>query len=101
MIHIRIYVNKTKNRTTLIIETRCYLELLKPEAIKLLQCTGNKTTKNKNGEYILHLEITEVILVYSNTVNNDYQQDSRFLYKFVPNKPFGRLLEISPTACIF
>ena len=30
-------------------------------------------------------------------VNNDYQQDSRALYTFVPNKSFGNLLEISPT----
>ena len=34
-------------------------------------------------------------------VNNDYQQDSRVLYTFVPNKPFGSLLEISPTNHIF
>ena len=40
-------------------------------------------------------------LVHSNIVNNDYQQDSRVLYTFVPNKPFGSLLEISPTNYIF
>ena len=44
-----------------------------------------------------HLEITELVLVHCNIVNNDYQQDSRVLYTFVPNKPFGSLLEISPT----
>ena len=48
-----------------------------------------------------HLEITEVVLVHCNIVNNDYQQDSRVLYTFVPNKPFGSLLEISPTNHIF
>ena len=48
-----------------------------------------------------HLEITEVVLVYCNLVNNDDQQDSRVLYTFVPNKPFGSLLEISPTNHIF
>ena len=42
-----------------------------------------------------HLEITEVVLVHCDIVNNDYQQDSRVLYTFVPNKPFGSLLEIS------
>ena len=46
-------------------------------------------------------EITEVVLVHCNIVNNDYQQDSRVLYTFVPNKPFGSLLEISPTNHIF
>ena len=45
---------------------------------------------------MLHLEITKVVLVHCDIVNNDYQQDSRVLYKFVPNKPFGSLLEISP-----
>ena len=48
-----------------------------------------------------HLEITEVILVHCNIVNNDYQQDSRALYTFVPNKPFVSLLEMSPANHIF
>ena len=42
-----------------------------------------------------------VILVHCNMVNNDYQQYSRVLYTFVPNKPFGSLLDISPTNHIF
>ena len=41
------------------------------------------------------------MLVHCNIVNNDYQQDSKVLYTFVPNKPFGSLLEISPTNQIF
>ena len=48
-----------------------------------------------------HLEITEVILVRCDIVNNDCQQDSRVLCTFVPNKPFGSLLEISPINHIF
>ena len=40
-------------------------------------------------------------MVHCDIVNNDYQQDSRVLYTFVPNKPFGSLLEISPTNNIF
>ena len=47
------------------------------------------------------LEITEVVLVHCNIVNNDYQQDLRVLYTFVQNKPFGSLLEISPSNHIF
>ena len=69
--------------------------------MKLLGSTENKITKDKNGENVPHLEITEVILVHCNIVNNDYQQDSRVLYTFVPNKPFGSLLEISPTNHVF
>ena len=48
-----------------------------------------------------YLEITKVVLVYCNLVNNDYNQDSRMLYTFVPNKPFGSLLEISLKNHIF
>ena len=69
--------------------------------MKLLESTENKITKNKNGENVPHLEITEVVLVHCNIVNNDYQQDSRVLYTFVPNKPFGILLEVSPKNHIF
>ena len=65
--------------------------------MKLLGSTENKITKDKNGENVRHLEITEVGLVHCNIVNNDYQQDSRVLCMFVPNEPFGSLLEISPT----
>ena len=69
--------------------------------MKLLGSTENKMTKNKNGENVLHLEITEVVLVRCNIVNNDYKQDPRLLYIFVPNKPFGGLLEIPPKNHIF
>ena len=41
------------------------------------------------------------MLVHCNIVNNDYQQYSRVLYTFVPNKPFDSILEISPTNHIF
>ena len=44
-----------------------------------------------------HLEITEVVLVHCNIINNDCQQDSRVLYTFAPNKSFGSLQDISPS----
>ena len=75
--------------------------LLLEETMKLLGSTENKITKDKNGENVPHLEITEVVLAHCNIVNNDYNQDSRVFYTFVPNKPFGSLLEISPTNHIF
>ena len=98
---VQIYVNKIENRITFKIKKGYSLELLTPETMKLLGSTENKITKDKNGENVPHLEITEVVLVHCNIVNNDYQQDSRVLYTFVPNKPFGSLLEISPTNHIF
>ena len=69
--------------------------------MKLLGSTKNKITRDKNGESVPHLEITEVVLVHCNVVNNDYQQDSRVLYTFGPNKPFGSLSEIPPANYIF
>ena len=69
--------------------------------MKLLESTENKITKDKNGENMPHLEIVGLVLVHCNLVNNDYQQDLRILYTFVPNKPFGGLLEISLTNHIF
>ena len=97
---VQIYVNKIENRVTFKIKNGYSLELLTPEIMKLLGSTENKITKDKNGENVPHLEISEVILIQCNYVN-DYQQDSRVLYMFVPNKPFGSLLEISPTNRIF
>ena len=98
---IRIYVNKIENRITFKIKSEYYFELLTPETMKLLGSAESKITKNKNGENVPHLEVVELVLVHCNLVNNDYQQDSRILYTFVPNKTFGSLLEISPTNHVF
>ena len=92
---VQIYVNKIENRVTFKIKNGYSLELLTPETMKLLGSTENKITEDKNSENVPHLEITEV--VHCDIVNNDYQQDSRVLYTFVPNKPFGSLLKISQT----
>ena len=71
--------------------------------MKLLGSTESKTTEDKKGEKegASHLKINEVVLVHCNIVSNDYQQDSRVLYTFVPKKPFRSLLEISPRNHIF
>ena len=69
--------------------------------MKLLGSTENKITKDKNGENVPHLEIAGEILVHCDIISNNYLQDSRVLYTFVPKKLFGRLLEISPTNYIF
>ena len=96
-----MYINRTENRITFKIKNGYYLELLTPETIKLLGSTECKITKDKNGENVPHLEIVELLLVHCNLVNNDYQQDSRILFTFVPNKTFGSLLEISRTNKVF
>ena len=97
----RIYINKIGNITTFKIKKRCYLQLLTPEMMKLLRSTKNKITKDKSGKNGPHLEITKVVLVDCNIVNNDYQQDSRFLHTFIPTESFDQVLDISPKKCIF
>ena len=97
----QIYVNKIKNRITFKIKNGYSLERLTKETMKLLGSTKKKITKDKNGENVPHLEITEVILVRCNMVNNNYQYNSRVLYTFIPNKSVGSLLDISPSNHIF
>ena len=67
---IEIPVNKIENRITFKVRTVYYLEFLTPEPIKLVQSTEKKIIKDKNGENMLHLEITKGALVH-----NDYQNN--------------------------
>ena len=60
----------------------------------LLGSTKSKLTKDKKGKNVPYLEIAEVVLIHFNVVNNSYQQNSRVLFTFVPNKLFGQLLDI-------
>ena len=62
--------------------------------MKLLGSTKSKITRNEHGENVPNLEITEVALPHCSIFNNNYQQNSRVLYTFIPNKSFGQLLDI-------
>ena len=62
--------------------------------MKLLGSTKSKLTKNKSGENVFPLKIADVVLINRNIADKDYQQDSRVLYTFVPNKLFRHLLDI-------
>ena len=77
---IMIYVNKIKNRITFKIEKGYYLELLTSETMKLLGSTKSKITEDENGKNVFYLEITEVVLIHCNVVNNSYRRNSRVLY---------------------
>ena len=83
---VRISINKIGNSITFKIKAGYYLVLLTPEAIKFFRSTKSKITQDKNGENVPYLEITEVVLIHCNVFNNSYQQNSRVLYTFVPNK---------------
>ena len=61
---VQIYVNKIENRITFKIKDGYSLELLTPGTMKLLGSTKSKINKDKNGENVPHLEITEVVLVH-------------------------------------
>ena len=54
----------------------------------------------KNSENVPRLENVKVILVHCNLVNNSYQEASRVLFTFVPNKQYGQLISISPNSLI-
>ena len=93
---IFIYADTVENRVTFKIKDGSSLELLTDETKRLLGSTTSKIDKDKNGEDPPHLEVADTVLVHCNLVDNQYQRDSKILHSFVPDKPFGYLLNISP-----
>ena len=98
---ILIYVNTINNRIVFKIKTGYNLELLSKETMKLLRSTKDVIDSDKNSENVPRLENVEVVLVHCNLVSNSYQQHSRVLFTFVPNKQYGQLISISPNSLIF
>ena len=98
---IEICVNKIDDRITFKIKSGYYFDLSTHKTVELLGITNRTITEDKNSEDVLRLKITEVLLVNCNLVNNKYQPDLKVLYTFIPNKPFGQLLEISLSKFIF
>ena len=98
---ILIYANKISNRIVFKIKTGYKLELLSKETMKLLGSTKDTIDADKNSENVSRLEKVEVVLVHCNLINNSYQQASRVLFTFVPNKQYGQLISISPNSLIF
>ena len=75
------------------------LELLTNEAMKLLG-DGPVVDKDKNGDNVLELEQVYSVLLHCSVVCNDYLQNSKLLYTFVPSKSFGQLLVIELKALV-
>ena len=67
-----------------------------PETLKLLGSRKKDVDKDEDGGNVSKLESVEVVLVHCHLVKNDYQHISKVLLTFVPNKPFGQLIYISP-----
>ena len=93
---VQIYVNKIKNRIVFKIKVGYKLELLSEESMQLLGSSKKDIDKTKGGEIVPRLEPVEVVLVHCNLVNNSYQQASKVLFTFVPNKLFDQLITITP-----
>ena len=93
---ILIYANTINNRIVFKIRTGYKLELLSKETMKLLESTKDIIDADKKSENVPKLQSVEVVLVHCNLVNNVYQQHSRVLFTFVPNKQYGQLISISP-----
>ena len=68
--------------------------------MKLLGSTSNSIDKDKNSELVPKLENVDIVLVHCNVVNNSYQQASKVLLTFVPNKKYGELITVSPETLI-
>ena len=98
---ILIYANAINNRIVFKLKTGYKLELLSKETMKLLGSTKDIIDADKNSENVPRLENVEVVLVHCNLVNNSYEQHSRVLFPFVPNKQFGQLIRISPHSLVF
>ena len=93
---VQVYTNKIKNRIDFKIKTGYKLEILSTETMKLLGSTKKDVSQDKDGEDAPKLEYIEVVLVHCNLVNNNYQQASKLLFTFVPNKYFVQLITIAP-----
>ena len=80
-------MNEIKNRIVIKIKTGYKLELLTKETMQLLGSSKKSIDQNKDGEIVPRL--VEIVLIHCNLVNNNYQQASKVLFTFVPNKQFG------------
>ena len=95
-----IYVNKITNRITFKIKSGYELELLSKETMRLLRSLTDTIDGDKNSELVPKLESVDLVLLHCNLVNNSYQQASKVLFTFVPNKKYGRLITVSPNSLI-
>ena len=95
---VLIYVNKINNRIVFKIKSGYKLELLSKETMRLLGSSADTIDGDKNSELVPKLESVYLVLVHCNSVNNSYQQVSKVLFTFVPNKMYGQLITISPNS---
>ena len=83
---VQISPNKIKNRIVFLKKTGYKLKLLSSETMKLLGSTKKDVDQDKDGKDVPKLESVEVALVHCNLLNTNYQETSKELFTFVPNK---------------
>ena len=97
---VLIYVNEINNRIVFKVKSGHKLELLSKETMRLLGSMTNSINKDKNSKLVPQLESVDLLLIQCNFVNNSYQQASKVLLTFVPNKKYGQLITVSPHSLI-
>ena len=97
---VLIYVHEVNNRIVFKIKSGYKLELLSKETVRLLESSADTIDGDKNSELVPKLESVDLVLVHCNLVNNSYQQVSKVLFTFVPNKKYGQLITVSPETLI-
>ena len=97
---VLIYVNEINNRIVFKIKSGYKLELLSKEMMRLLGSSSDTIDGDKNSELVPKLESVDLVLVHCNLVNNSYQQASKVLFTFVPNKKYGQLITVSTETLI-
>ena len=97
---VLIYVNEINNRIVFKIKLGYKLELLSKETMKLLGSPTDTIDTDKNSELVPKLESVDLVLVHCNLVNNSYQQASKVLFTFAPNKKYGQLITVSTETLI-
>ena len=68
--------------------------------MRLLGSSADTIDGDKNSELIPKLESVDLDLAHFNLVNNSYQQASKVLFTFLPNKKYGQLITVSPNSLI-
>ena len=97
---VLIHVNKINNRIVFKIKSGYELELLCKETMRLLGSSTDTIDGDKNSELVPKLESADLVSVHCNLVNNSYQQASKVLFTFVPNKKYGQLITVPPETLI-
>ena len=84
---VLIHVNEINKR--IVFKNNYKLESLSKETMRLLGSSSDNIDGDKNSELVPKLESVDLVLVHCNLVNNSYQQASKVLFTFVPNKKYG------------